>query len=42
VMHESLKSGLRLGVVTAGIIGRTDHLLSNPSFRRGRSAGSET
>ena len=36
MMHEGLKSGLRLGVVTAGIIGRTEHLLSDPSFRRRR------
>ena len=42
MMHEGLKSGLRFGVVTAGMIGRTEHLLSNPRFRRGRSAGSET
>ncbi len=42
MMHEGLKSGLRLGVATAGIIGRTEYLLSNPSFRRGRPAGSET
>jgi hypothetical protein len=27
VMHEGLKSDLRLGVVTAGMIGRTEHFL---------------